>query len=785
MGRVSDVDIANIREAASIVDIVGANVPLRRSGREYTGLCPFHQDHTPSLHVNPQKGIYKCFACGAGGDVFGYVMRRDGVGFLEAVRSVAETKGLHVKFSGEDHARAIETAPLYEALETATKLFQRALNSNSSAQDYLFGERKVESATAEDFRIGFAPDEWDYLLQSLGPGSNAGISLETLERSGLVHARRDHSGFYDYFRNRIIFPITDPTGRVVGFSGRDLSGDPKAPKYLNTPESPVFRKGEVLFGLTQAAPLIKAERQAVVVEGYLDAVTGQQADFPTIAVGGTAFTRQHAETLRRRHPGLEIFLTFDGDSAGQTAADKASAQLLGSSDTYVCLLPDGQDPADILTRERTPGTTLFDTGTGGKEAFARILSQGVPIFEHYMSHKLKGRKLDGPAAVSEFLRGMAKDLQGVPRDVLPVYVNEISRRTNIDHDSIHQALSNQEYEKHRGRTIPPRDHLETELIHGLMILQSVVERFREVLTPDTFTSPERRAVVAYLLGGHEVSSVHTPLFQAASDATERIMRVPGNEELRSHLLYGLLSPPNNIRRKNLGHFLDVYQMIQAWEAFRRVNEAGHRGHSIERISTLVAGLEETLHDWETPGNWKNVEDLPGARVVGGKYLLVERSWAGEQIPGDFGTLGEYLLKHGANFAQTIGASPVTDIAAGDRLVSFDIEDSPAKGNQIISIASTTYTKATLRNSTLFARTDREEPLLLEDFLPTMADFDTILTYRGDHDIAAVRRRANAHFGNNSRAQGLVAQMRRKHRDISAISRKITDGKTLDRRLKTA
>jgi DNA primase len=785
MARVSESDIAAIRENADIVAVIGRDVQLSQRGKEFVGLCPFHPDHKPSLQVSPRKGIYKCFSCGAGGDVFKYLIQHDGVEFLEAVRYVAEIQGYNIEFTGEDRAKAQETADLYNALDIAARLFQRAFNSNSPAQDYLFGRRKIDPEIAKDFGIGFAPREWDYLLQSIGPGSNADISFGTLERAGLIHARRDRSGFYDYFRGRLVFPITDLTGRVIGFSGRDLTGDQSAPKYLNSPESPVFNKSRILFGLPQASPLIKSTRQAVVVEGYLDAVAGQQAEFPVIATGGTVFTNTHAEILGRRYPGLEIILAFDGDNAGRTATLKASAQLLGETNAYVCLLPEGQDPDEIVLREPTPGTTLFESGRGGREIFAELLNQRVPVFDYYLREKLRDRKLDNPGAVSGFLREVAGDFRRIPRDVLPIYVAALSQRVGIDAGSITSVLSDRSYELDRGHTIPPREHCETELLHGMMLLPSVFGRFREVVSADLFTNPERRAVFEYLAQGGNVDSVHAPLLQTATDATERIMCLPGNEALRSHILHSLLSPPNAARRRNLGYFELMYRLIRSWEAFHTVNAAGDKGHSIERLGLLVGGLENTLAGWEGVGDWKHLEDLPGARIVKGKYLIVERSWKGDQIPAVFGGLGEYLLQHGNTFAQAIGASPATDITANHELVSFDLEDAPVNGNQVFSIASTTYRDGTLNNSTLFARRDEEEQHVLAGFLLSASEFDRIVTYRGSHDIAALRRRTAKHFGEESRAFGLVGQVKRRHRDVSVLLERMLNGRTLDKSLRTA
>lgn len=781
MGRVSEADIAAIRENADILEIVGREINLTPSGREYIGLCPFHQDHRPSLHVNPGKGIYKCFSCGAGGDVFRYVTQRTGMNFLDAVRYVAETQGIAIQFTAEDKAREAERTEIYKALEIATRLFQRNLSHSSQAQDYLYGKRKITDETAKEFRIGFAPDEWESLIQSIGPDSNTGLSLETLQQAGLIRAREGNRGFYDYFRGRLIFPVTDLAGRIVGFAGRGMAQD-SIPKYLNSPENPVFSKSRILFGLSQASRQIRETRRAIVVEGYLDAIAGQQAGLPIIATCGTALTEAQAEILNRRFPGLEIILAFDGDDAGRRATLKASTQLLGEANASVCLMPEGKDPDEILLAQGAPGQTLFDSARGGREMFEQLLSQRVLAFDYYLSERLKGRNLKDPGDTSRLLREVASDFRRIPGDVLPIYVTALSERTGIDPDSINQAVSGDEYERHRGGAIPPRDQCEADLLHGLMLLPAVVERFRGIVTEKLFTSPERRAVANYLLRGGDVDSVHTPLLQQASAAAESIIALPGNADLRPHVLHRLLSPPSAAARRNLKYYELAYRLIRGWEAFQAVSQTGEKGHSIDLLGPLVSGLEEAIRASENIGHWRDIKDLPGARIIDKKYLLIQRTWTGEELPKNFGGLGEYLLQHASGFTTEIGRSPVTDIAADHNIASVDVEDGP---EQLFSISGTTFKEGTLANTTFFARCAAEEPNILAGFIPPAARKDRIITFRGAHDMAALRRGVARHFGDDSSYLPQLSRMNTNHRDVSVFLAGILNGRTIDRSLRSA
>jgi DNA primase len=352
--RYGEETIERIREAAGLVELIGSTVALRKVGQTWKGLCPFHQEKTPSFTVNPDRQAYHCFGCGAGGDCFRFVMETEKLSFVEAVQALADRFGVPLPKPAEEeqHGRA------YQALEEAATFYRRVLEdpeAGRAARDYL-AARGLSPATLEAFGVGLAPAGWDQLLSRLGPRLGTGALIE----AGLVVARERGEGHYDRFRSRIVVPLRLPSGRVVGFGGRAL-GD-EEPKYLNSPETAVYRKGRFLFGLDRARAAIREQGRAVLVEGYFDVLGLAQAGVTeAIATCGTALTGEQCRIVQRTAPA--ILLVFDGDTAGQAAAEKALVPCVQAGlAARVVTLPAGEDP-DTLVR-----------GTG-REAFDRLVAE--------------------------------------------------------------------------------------------------------------------------------------------------------------------------------------------------------------------------------------------------------------------------------------------------------------------------------------------------------------------------------------------------------------------------
>src|SRR5689334_20781387 len=356
-----------IRSRVDIVEIVGQVVKLKRAGENWKGLCPFHTEKTPSFTVNPKRNIYHCFGCGAGGDAFGFLMRQDRVTFPEAVRTLAERAGVALPSVGRAPEADDKLDTLRRVMAQAAEFYRQALweRSGEKARAYL-EQRGVDHEVARRFGLGYAPEGWNTLL---GVMARQGFGEETLVQAGLALPRQNAPGFYDRFRGRLLFPIRDVQGRVVAFGGRALSGE--EPKYLNSPETPLYVKGQMLYALDVAKTAIRERSRAILVEGYLDCLMAHQHGFgETVAALGTAFTTGQLGLLRRYAD--EVVALFDADAAGQKAStrleemmnDVMDLQNLGWSvartggfekaghlPIRVALLPAGHDPDSLLRAE--------------------------------------------------------------------------------------------------------------------------------------------------------------------------------------------------------------------------------------------------------------------------------------------------------------------------------------------------------------------------------------------------------------------------------------------------
>jgi DNA primase len=369
-GLIPDHVLDQIRHANDIVDVVGSRMPdLKRAGGAFKALCPFHKEKTPSFQVNPQRQLFKCFGCGVGGDVFKFVMLWDRVTFPEAVEQLARKAGIQVEFgASRDRGASGQKEQLFKLHSDVAGFFHAQLMKESSAQiarDYLT-KRKVSSEAAREFMLGYSPDAWDAVLQW---GAGRKYSPQLLEQAGLV-IQREGGGFYDRFRGRLMFPIRDESGRTIGFSGRVLTGDEKTAKYVNTPETPIFTKGRVLYGLDKTKRAIIEAKQAIVCEGQLDLIACFMAGVQNVvAPQGTAFTGDHGRILKRYCD--EVVLCFDSDAAGQNAAVRSVHEMIAS----------GQLPADAraFSAEHNMHGVLASALAAGRQSLASRIEANTGV----------------------------------------------------------------------------------------------------------------------------------------------------------------------------------------------------------------------------------------------------------------------------------------------------------------------------------------------------------------------------------------------------------------------
>lgn len=360
--------VEEVRAAADIVDVIGEFVQLKKAGREYKANCPFHEERTPSFYVVPAKGFYKCFGCGKSGDVFSFVMERQGLDFVEAVKHVAGRAGVQVREVKRSQEEEDPNRPLYEINGFARDWFRRQLEDatvGAAAREYLEG-RGISADVCERYGLGFAPDEWRALRDA---AAKHGLEEELMLEVGLLGSSERSREPYDRFRGRIMFTIESRSGRVIAFGGRILEGDTKdAPKYLNSPETPIYHKGSNLYGLSWARHSIRREESALVVEGYMDVVSLAAHGFENVVAPlGTALTPEQAKLLSRYTK--RVLLLFDSDAAGLRATFKAGDTLLEVGlHPAVVTLPPGEDP-DTLVRSE------------GREGLEQYLDQAVDVLD--------------------------------------------------------------------------------------------------------------------------------------------------------------------------------------------------------------------------------------------------------------------------------------------------------------------------------------------------------------------------------------------------------------------
>ena len=421
-GKIPNHFIDDLLTRVDIVDVINRRVPLKKAGREFQACCPFHDEKTPSFTVSPQKQFYHCFGCGAHGSAIGFLMEYDNLGFVEAVEVLAESLGIEVPREGGEE-QGPDRRPLYDLMDRASRFFQHQLRHHSQAPqavDYL-KSRGLTGEIAARFHIGFAPPGWDNLLSNLGQDQAA---TRQLAECGLIIEQDGKR--YDRFRDRIVFPIHDTRGRVIGFGGRVL-GDDK-PKYLNSPETPLFHKGRELYGLYEARKANSKLQRLLVVEGYMDVVALAQFGINNaVATLGTATTQDHLELIFRACS--EVVFCFDGDRAGRDAGWKALQTALpvmrDGREARFLFLPEGEDPDTLVRKE-------------GREGLEQRLDQALPLSEflfQQLTSQVKMETIDGRAHLAELAKPYLDRLpQGLFRRMMYQHLEQLVGLTDSQLD---------------------------------------------------------------------------------------------------------------------------------------------------------------------------------------------------------------------------------------------------------------------------------------------------------------------------------------------------------------
>ncbi|KZE41732.1 DNA primase [Microbacterium sp. T32] len=510
MPRIRQSDVDEVKARVNIADVVGERVALKPAGvGSMKGLCPFHDERSPSFHVRPQVGYYHCFGCGESGDVYSFLRAMDHVSFTEAVERMAARVGYTLHY--EDGGAAPETtgrSRLYAANAAAAEYFRsQLLSPEADTARRFLGDRGFDAGAAAHFGVGYAPKGWSSLMDHL---LGQKFSRDELVQAGLVS--QGQRGVYDRFRGRVVWPIRDVTGQVIGFGARKLYDDDQGPKYLNTPETPIYKKAQVLYGLDLAKRDISREHRVVVVEGYTDVMACHLAGITTaIASCGTAFGSDHITVLRRvmgdDTAAGEVVFTFDPDAAGQKAALRAFAdEKRFAAQTYVAVAPEGLDPCDLRLQR-------------GDGAVRALMDNKAPMFEFVIDQRLKDYDLASVEGRAGALRAAAPIVADIRDPALrPGYVRVLARRLGLDIPEVQSAVERAARGADRAeKRDAQRGGAETPAPVAVSVTMASLPNTRDVAL-------ERGAMMAFLQYGHRIEpdlflrALQTPFGHPALEA---------------------------------------------------------------------------------------------------------------------------------------------------------------------------------------------------------------------------------------------------------------------------
>ncbi len=447
--------IDDVRQAADIVDIISDYLTLQPSGRNYKALSPFTREKTPSFVVSPDKQIYKCFSTGKGGNVFSFIMEMEKVSFPEAIELVAKRSGIDIsRFTQKKEHNTVHEESKTETLRWAARFFHATLlgESGKSGYSYLTEKRHISEKSIKSFGLGYAPETWDRLFAE---ARRAGIPMDHLSELGLVTHSKKRDSWFDTFRSRVIFPIFSVGGQVVGFGGRTLLSDPQTPKYLNSPESKLFEKSKLLYGLNSAKQEIRRSETALLVEGYMDVLALHQAGITNaVASCGTSLTRYQAKILK--HYTNRVLFIYDADSAGKKSMMTGIDTLLAEGITpFVLMLPEGDDPDSFVGRE-------------GREKFHEFAEKSMlPFLDFQIRFFRESGNFSQPEFKSKAIRTMAHTIALIPDHIQQeIYLQELSVKLTISLQALQEVTGQEKTARERrasseeGRPTvqPPRQH---------------------------------------------------------------------------------------------------------------------------------------------------------------------------------------------------------------------------------------------------------------------------------------------------------------------------------------
>ncbi|MGG0250933.1 DNA primase [Peribacillus frigoritolerans] len=510
-GRIEDEKINQIREAVDIVDLIGEYVQLKKQGRNYFGLCPFHGENSPSFSVSTEKQIFHCFGCGAGGNIFTFLMDIEGYSFVESAKVLAE-KGnvpLEVEINKDSKRSNMPKGAqqMVEAHDLLRKFYHHLLVNTKEGQDaleYLL-KRGFTEETIEKFQIGYSLDSWDFVSKFL---LKRGFPAEYMEQAGLIIFREKDESYFDRFRNRVMFPIMDHQGNTIAFSGRAMGDD--EPKYLNSPETPIFNKSKTLYNFHHARPHIRKKEQAVIFEGFADCISAVGAGVENaVATMGTALTDQHIQLLKRNTD--QILICYDSDSAGLNAANRAVNMLQDHEfSVKVALMPDNLDPDDYIKE------------FGEKSFVSEVIGASLTYMAFKMHYLRRGKNVNNEGDRIQYIEEVLKEISRLPNAVeRDHYLRQLSSEFSLSLDALEQQQRQVFFTERKKGTLPqpaaqkkmalqyehklkPAHHnAETKLIAHMLKSRDMTFKIQQLLGQTVFHVDEHQAIITYLYAFYE------------------------------------------------------------------------------------------------------------------------------------------------------------------------------------------------------------------------------------------------------------------------------------------
>jgi len=579
--------IEDLVNRADLSEVIGNRITLKKAGREYKGCCPFHNEKTPSFTVSPDKGFYHCFGCGAHGNAIGFLVEHDKMEFVEAIEELASLVGVDVpRETGDNNTpQGPSNTPLYELLGRVAQFYQKQLKDAPQAVEYL-KSRGLDGTTAQRFMIGFAPPGWDNLAQQLGDDST---NREHLLTTGMLIRKEER--VYDRFRERVQFPIRDSRGRVIGFGGRTLDGS--EPKYLNSPETPIFHKGRELYGLYEAKQALRNIDSLLVVEGYMDVISlSQHGVHNAVATLGTATTPEHLKRLFRISQ--EVIFCFDGDRAGRQAAWRALQvslpEMRAGRQIRFLFLPDGEDPDTIVKTE-------------GSIGIQRRLEDSLPLSD-YMLRELGEQtdmsSMDGRARLAELAKPLLRQLpDGVYRDLLS---QKIAAKVGIDSQRLNKHLGEGtktlagSYSRKTSK--PASTGKVTPVRHAVRVILNYCQDLKEIRVPEGLADVDQPGVPLLL---ELLTALQSPTLLNAGALIQKFYDRPERAALEK--LQGLPIPALQNPTQELNDTLERIIHSMNDQRLRLLTLKAEAGLDADEMSEL-----RELHRWKADAGRASAQD---------------------------------------------------------------------------------------------------------------------------------------------------------------------------------